>query len=224
MIVFVGDVHAQFKGLEFNLRDVPKDAVIIQVGDFGVWPDYENAWDRAFHEMDRAPIYFIDGNHEYHPWFKGIDQPEEIFDGAIYVPRGHVMELDGLKIGFLGGASSVDKSNRSKGIDWFPEEITTQADGDRLLANAGGHVDVLVTHSPPAELVPRISDPRVLEYWDLGSDWADPSATVVQDVWDALNRPPMFCGHFHKAVLDGDIRVCAILECVPFNVYEQNEG
>ena len=221
MIVFVGDVHGEFKSLEFKLRNIPKDAVIIQVGDFGMWPGhYQEQWNRAFAKMDRPPIYFIDGNHEFHPWFVGITELQEIWTGAIFIPRGIVMELDGLKIGFLGGAASVDKAMRMPGIDWFPQETTKQADADRLLENAGGHVDVLVTHTLTGKLVPRITDPRRLEeWWGLPRTWKDPSAELVQEVWDKLGRPPLFCGHFHKVFSSDNVRILDILECLPYHVY-----
>ena len=100
MIVFVGDVHGNFGLLAKKLVDVPKDAVIIQVGDFGMWPGhYEDDWHHAWSRLDRPPLYFIDGNHECHPLFAGITSPEEMWEGAIFIPRGIVMELDGFKIG-----------------------------------------------------------------------------------------------------------------------------
>ena len=220
MIVFVGDVHAQFRGLEYKLRNVPKDATIIQVGDFGMYPSYQGAWDRSFAKMDRPPILFIDGNHEFHPYFEGITEPQEIWDGAIFIPRGSVMTFDGVKIGFLGGAASVDKSMRTAGIDWWPEETTKQADADRLLKNADGQVDVLVTHTLPNEMVQlHCNQERLEEWWGLPRSWIDPSAKLVEAVWNRLGRPPLFCGHFHKSIIDGNVRCLDILECLPYNVY-----
>ena len=102
MIIFLGDLHGEFHLLPMLLKNVPKDATIIQVGDFGLYPDRKELWDAAWDELQlENPILFIDGNHEYHPLFKGIDAPTEIWKGAKFIPRGTIMTLENKIFGFL---------------------------------------------------------------------------------------------------------------------------
>ncbi len=222
MLIFVGDVHAEFVHFRKHLLKMPKDAIIIQIGDFGIWPYYQSDWEKNWIKVKRNdPIYFIDGNHEYHPFFEGITTPTEIWNGLIFIPRGTVLELDGKTIGFLGGGTSVDKDYRTPGHDWFPEECVTDAQADLLLSNAAGKkIDILATHVPPASTILANFDQNNLRRWGIDPSWMDPSAIAVQRVWNELDNPELFCGHLHRSVVHRNVRILDILECYPYRAYE----
>jgi hypothetical protein len=145
------------------------------------------------------PIYFISGNHDHEPWFRGLYAPTELAPNLIYVPRGAVLRLDARRVAFLGGGDSViDRPQRCEGVDWWPEERVTAEDVARLVG--AGPVDILVAHTPPAPVYP------------LFGYRPDPSACEVERAWEMLGRPALVCGHLHRARAVGPVRVLAELE------------
>ena len=214
MIVFLGDIHGDFVWLPRVLENIPLDATIIQVGDFGAYPGYDNNWVAWWRKTKRTkPMYFIDGNHENHILLSGIEEQTEIWPGAMYLPRGTVLEVDGFKIGCLGGAASPDYKLRSKGINWFEDEVLLQESVDKLKSN--DHIDALVAHTPPRSFISKhyTMHPSVrFPHWGLTRDWYDPSPELVEDAWNHFGNPPLFCGHFHDSIVDGNIRLLDINE------------
>ena len=194
MIAFIGDVHRAFDRLAGAVAGLPTSVEIaIQVGDLGL------------HQDDLAPtapgvpplarqVYYVTGNHDHEPSYRGIVEPTEMAPNLVYVPRGTVLELDGRRIAFLGGGDSIiDRAVRRNGVDWWPEEQVTLADVARF-ADAGP-VDILVSHTPPA---------FVYHFFQLPPD---PSALAVGQAWQILGRPQVVCGHLHKP-RQGRLRAC----------------
>lgn len=56
--------------------------------------------------------------------------------------------MEGLVVGGLGGAFSVDYHHRTEGKDWWPNEEPTQEEAEKLVA--GGPLDILITHDAPS--------------------------------------------------------------------------
>lgn len=204
MIVFVGDLHGQFEILPERLKHVPKDATIIQVGDFGFWYGRpKKQWETVVWPSLGLtnPIYAIEGNHEYYPMFYGkYSEPTEIWKGVVYVPRATVLELEGYRIGFMGGGASIDRKFRKSGVDWFPEEEISDKELVALLE--AENIDILVTHVPPECVAkkyfihPSISFPG----FGLASNWYDASQQRVEALWYHHNRTMLVCGHMHKSI------------------------
>jgi predicted phosphodiesterase len=198
VIAFIGDVHRAFDRLTRLVEALPAEVgAIVQVGDLGLRPsDLAPTADGL--RLSR-PVHFIEGNHDYEPWFRGVHAPTELTPNLIYVPRGAVLELDARRIGFLGGGDSViDRAMRYEGVDWWPEERITAAEVARF--SGGTRVDILVAHTPPAPV-----------YAVLGFR-PDPSSCEVERAWDLLGRPTVVCGHLHQARAVGPVRVLAELE------------
>lgn len=198
MLAFVGDVHGKFREFRALFDSNPElrqaDAVV-QLGDFGLFPDYQETFDPP-----PVPVYWLDGNHEYFPDIRDIVEPTEIRENLIYVPRGSVLELGGLCVGFLGGGESIDRHHRQEGVDWFPEETIRYADMMRFSANA--RVDVLATHTPPLHVMRALIGPYV----------EDPSARAVESVWEGLGRPLCVCGHLHMRRTIGRVEILGELD------------
>jgi len=107
---------------------------------------------------------FIDGNHDYFPWLDamvttydenspwwGSGEPEPVYlaNKLYYQPRGSTYtDEDGTKFLFLGGAPSIDRSMRTPGRSWWPEEFITEEQYQRTL-DAKGPFDVFVSHDAP---------------------------------------------------------------------------
>lgn len=158
-ILLAGDTHADLFWWEY-LIDAARHfecELIFQLGDFGYFegdPLYREYLDELSVMLRDADLmaYFLDGNHEDHPRLWRRYKPKA--DGFAnvrphlrYAPRGHCWTWDDVKFLSLGGAYSIDKADRTEGIDWFPEEMTT--DEDVVRACSHGFVDVLLSHDAP---------------------------------------------------------------------------
>lgn len=108
------------------------------------------------------------------------------------LPRGGRTVLEGLVIGGLGGAFSVDFEYRVEGKDWWSNEEPTREEAEALIA--GGPVDILITHDAP-EGVPVKGDFQL-----RGELTAKANRTrgLLREVVDALAVPHLFCGHWHQ--------------------------
>lgn len=195
MIYFIGDIHGEFEVLNKLLEKIPESATVIQVGDYGLWPGHPRKPKPRVNPI--RPVHFIDGNHEYFPWLRRSRGLTEIRPNSIYIPRGTVLEIEGKRIGFLGGADSIDKAWRTAGIDWFPDERITHDDGMRLLDAVGDTpLDILVTHTPPVSVV----DMLIARHGGAGSKSYpefNGGARAVEALWEALGRPLNISGHMH---------------------------
>jgi predicted phosphodiesterase len=199
MIAFIGDVHRAFDRLAGAVAELPSGVeVAIQVGDLGLHSDDLGSTGPGVPRLARI-VYYVTGNHDHEPSYRGIARPTEMAPNLVFVPRGTVLELDGRRIAFLGGGDSViDRAVRRDDVDWWPEERVTMADVGRF--EGVGRVDFLVCHTPPAFIYP-IFHLR-----------PDPSAIAVERAWEILGRPPVICGHLHKPRAVGGVRVLGELE------------
>ena len=143
---------------------------VIQLGDFGIWPKMQPNKDTGRHDMvldpfaekvsdlavkHEIPVYFIAGNHEWHPWLQeqedkfGWKDPIEIFPNLFYLPNGCTFDIGGRTFGVLGGAHSVDWRYRVPGRSWWETEMPTPEEVGRLGTMP---LDVLLTHDSPEQL------------------------------------------------------------------------
>jgi predicted phosphodiesterase len=213
MISFLGDIHGNVGALaavENELKRVPAIKAIIQVGDYGWYPFLRKKFEEFKPDI---PIYWIDGNHEDFTDLYDKTEVTEMAPNQFYVPRGTVLELDGKKVAFLGGAGSVDyRVNRH----WDIREVISDEQFARL--DAVESVDVLVTHTPPTCIIQKHFDPMdLVRYFGLSIDWRDPSADKVEALWKRLGCPLTLSGHMHRSVVDGTARILNIAElyCLP---------
>jgi predicted phosphodiesterase len=199
MIAFIGDVHRSFDRLAVAVAGLPAGVeVAIQVGDLGLHRDDLAPAGPGVPPLSRV-VYYVTGNHDHEPSYRGIAQPTEMAPNLVFVPRGTVLELDGRRIAFLGGGDSIiDRADRRVDVDWWPEEQVSMADIARF--EGAGRVDLLVCHTPPA---------FVYHFFGLSPD---PSAVAVAQAWQIVGRPPVICGHLHKPREIGCVRVLGEME------------
>ncbi|MGE0306865.1 MAG: metallophosphoesterase [Acidimicrobiia bacterium] len=127
-VVIVGDTHGNTKWVKHLTHVAARSdcPVIIQVGDFGYFPDHCDG-PRFLSMVDRAcsandvELWFIDGNHDDHTSLAELEHghvPVRVAEHVTYLPRGTRLYLGGCALGFLGEAFSVDWRDRTAGIDW----------------------------------------------------------------------------------------------------------
>lgn len=210
-IAILGDIHGSFSTLKIldNMLG-PEIKAIIQVGDFGFYPECRERWQRM--GLTR-PVYVIDGNHERHDILDQDNGVQEMGPNLYFVPRGTVLDIDGRSVGFLGGAASVDKEIRLRdGEHWSPGENIKRSEVARF--DAVESVDLLVTHVPPQSVIQQHFDPATLEWFGLPKTWKDPNADVVEKLWTRLGKPQLVCGHMHRGVIEGPVRILNIGEAI----------
>jgi calcineurin-like phosphoesterase family protein len=206
MIAMLGDIHGDSNVLERVDSQLPDECVAgIQVGDIGWYA--ENFNDFLGLKLKR-PWYFIRGNHEKHEALLQYEEVAEVAPNLFYVPNGTVLNIDNRVIGFLGGAGSVDKDFNSR---WSPLEQITDKEVDKF--NEVEYLDVLVSHTPPQEIITAWFDPKMLVYmFGLPIDWKDPSAAKVQAVWEKFGKCQLYSGHMHRSIILPNARLLDINE------------
>ena len=156
-VLLAGDWHGnrQWAQTCFDVAAGHGCDAVLQLGDFGLWPGREDAWlDHvdALADKARAPLVWIDGNHENHD---ALGRWREQADGAGLVrmrpsvqwaSRGARWEWGGVRFGALGGAVSIDRFLRRPGVNWWEQEAVSQEDVDRL---GDERLEVLATHAAP---------------------------------------------------------------------------
>ena len=203
--IFVcGDTHhendiAKLQPQNFTIqKDLTKEDVLIVAGDWGgIWYyDSRNDDLLKWWESRNFTTLVIDGNHENHNAIKELEIVErfggkvrKVSESVFIAERGEIYTINGKKILTLGGADSIDKHLRIKGIDWWEQESITQKDFNNALDNLERYnydVDYFITHTGGGEVV------RFLGFN------AFPSDKYIDFILNSL--PPKtrhYCGHYH---------------------------
>jgi hypothetical protein len=217
MIGLVGDIHGVFRVLPKLLESFPPGVPVIQVGDFGYWPDLAAHYRHHMAGTDRV-IETIDGNHDHVVNMADSPWPNSEWPNMRYHRRGTGMVMNDVRVLFFGGAMSVDRAWRPKYVGdhaWFPEEVPTPVDVARALHSVEimGGVDLLVTHSPPDWMIRKHFSEEGLRYFNHDpKTWRDEAALRVEQLWRAVGEPDLVCGHMHRPVEDGKCRILDINE------------
>lgn len=165
VIAFAGDWHANTPWAIWAIEHA-KDRgadVIIHTGDFGY--KYLKSFVRGISEaLERVnlPLLFIDGNHDYlrRIWARYPKTAQGLYqlsERLYHLPRGTRWTWDGVRFLAMGGAYSVDRNHRVKGVDWWDTETIKL--NQVALAARRGPADVLISHDCPEEvLIPGLQD------------------------------------------------------------------
>lgn len=161
-----GDIHGDLTRLENLELNKPKNQIgIIILGDSGF-----NYWSGARMQALKEKaneigyyIYCVRGNHEDRP--ENIEDMKLIYDenvdGNVYMefeyPKiryfvdGGKYKINGLRVGVIGGAYSVDKSYRQlMGWQWFEGEQLSYEERLAILEDfEEEYFDIILTHTCP---------------------------------------------------------------------------
>lgn len=187
-ITFIGDVHEKLDGYFSIIEKVREDGFTYCVGDFG----FKEHWDMLYANIPimetRHRINM--GNHDYTPYKnQRISTGDFSFD-----PNTGVFTIR--------GASSIDKSKRMEGYDWFrDEELNFTESMYALDAYEKHRPDIVVSHDCPENIC------------NLLFGYTDKNHTrkLLQEMLD-IHRPKLWVfGHHHKYVtsiygIDGEER------------------
>ena len=182
VILFLGDTHANLHHIDgcvnaIEKRGLPRAEAVIQLGDFGFFSQWIGSYLDG-RQTIKTPTWFIDGNHEDHDFLDGKLEKWDV-KNLTYIKRGTTIELGGVKILGIGGATSVDFT--------MCRDIL---DEDIALAMTQKRPDIIVSHDCPA----GIGMPSNLMFSGVKSETGDRRLTRVlkyfkPDFW--------FFGHYH---------------------------
>lgn len=182
MIRITGDTHGEHsRFIDNNMGDeswTEGDYLII-CGDFGFIFRGNQAEQDFLDYLETKPytICFCDGNHENFPAI--FSYPREKWNGGdvhrirknvYHLMRGQVFSIDGKRIFVMGGGYSIDRYMRRPGVSYWHEELPCAEEyreAVKNLASNNNAVDLIITHSPPREIIRKMGDtpdPREAEF------------------------------------------------------------
>jgi predicted phosphodiesterase len=177
---------------------------ILQLGDFGFWPDsdgydpYVAAISRHLRDRD-IRLFWVDGNHDNHD---AIDAGQAADRAPIvHLRRGTRWRWWDKDWMAVGGGVSVDKARRHEGIDWFDREVLTPAELKHCCRE--GNVDIIVSHDCPAGV--RIPGNHALKKQGLAWNAFPPKAiaeseahrALLAEICESTGVDYLFHGHYH---------------------------
>lgn len=173
-IQIASDLHLEFRKdhrpLTHEFVGVDDRDVLVLAGDIGT---YMNAWSFIEWELNRSPVIYVPGNHEYYSWqtrerideawkHKAKQNPDLHYLIAESVTLGGVRfwgapwysDLFGRRdpgyLGLIGDSlSDFDPKHDDFGRWTVHRHLEEHARQSRLLREQAGQVDVVITHWPP---------------------------------------------------------------------------
>lgn len=180
----VGDVHGK---IPQYIDIVQHSEYSIQVGDMGFNYDALNTLDPWHHKV-------IGGNHDNYA----------VLDGIFYKQTPHFLGDFGVHtvpnfgdVFFVRGASSIDKAQRTEGLDWWPDE---QLSYEKMQAALDLYEQVrpsfVITHECPSTIIAYVSGYKT---WDGVEIRPSMTAQLLQVMWQVHNPKVWIFGHHHKS-------------------------
>jgi predicted phosphodiesterase len=223
MILCLGDIHGNFNFLKHQIHSKQiTDCTIIQVGDFGIGFSYKENDEQTLKNLNdflkdvNVTLLAIRGNHDSPSFFNG----DYDFSHLKLLPDYTTLNLEGYKFLFIGGAISVDRTQRIKENNsnikygsrkrcyWEKEGIVYNPEITKNLKD----IDIIITHTAPDWCDPC----NKLGFGSFVEDWAKHDSGLIGDL--SLERNLMtnifldiyennkikkhFYGHFHKSKLE----------------------
>lgn len=244
-LVILGDCHGRYDLVSEACQAAELAYGVeaaIQVGDFGLFPKLLHRLLSGQISPFPIPVHVIDGNHEDHAW---IHESEENGHRAAWAavnlhfhPRGTTQEIDGARIGFVGGALHADRrqewsdmwkpASSGQPVRRIPADPTwanwvTDADLQRTLsAFTAEPPDLIISHSCPAGIGIGIAgaqhliqdaDRFITRAGFHAGPFHDCGEGNLSRLWRQLpHKPPHWVfGHFHAMhdrTIDGTRFVC----------------
>jgi hypothetical protein len=182
--------------------------VILGDGGF-LWPGNEKG-DACLYKtlaFRPFPLLCVVGNHE--PVLGRQDLPEaDIGIGekvilvnekpfVAYLKRGKVYTIDGFTFLVLGGALSIDKEFRRKGISWWENEYWSAEEKEAVmrLLKQNKEFDYVLSHTGPGRINQTLFQNNAGRYFPK---FFDEVAALNESIDGMVACKGWLCGHWHK--------------------------
>jgi Icc-related predicted phosphoesterase len=183
----IGDVHGKLLAYQNTILSHRLD-YSIQLGDFG----FESEWDfieQSTFDSDKHKILM--GNHDYYPKLNSSPFSLKNYSVFKYIDQsGNNMTLMTIR-----GAESIDKSLRTLGVDYFPDEQLSYLECRKIVEIYEKYKPhVVVTHEAPLVVIKAMFNYKN-EYISTTQKFLDYLFT--------LHKPYLwYFGHHHKSDCD----------------------
>lgn len=228
MIYITGDCHGsmeRFESIRYSFNSSDK---IIVLGDFGAI-FFNERMTQPIDQIEKpilsylsdlpCEILFIDGNHDNIDRLK--DLPEiyrygnkvgEVSHNVFYLKRGNVYTIEDKTFMCMGGATSIDRGNRTEGVNWWRDENPNNREWFKLmleLERVHNKVDYVLTHTPPYKLVNTILKWEMITNYHVPEWQIDdgmvksvncPTARTFDIISDKIDFKAWFFGHMHHTL------------------------
>jgi predicted phosphodiesterase len=207
MIYVTGDIHGQFNPLLYILEngDYSGSSVFIAgdvgIGFYGIDIDLENlkSIEKRLKKID-VNLYLVRGNHDNPGYWFYAATPHDFKN--LNLPHIHFVrdyqfiKLEGHKIACIGGATSIDRDQRTQGKDWWKDEHVLKY---KSLHHADG-IDTVISHAAPIFCPPGDNNVKGVSYDILQQSRED--REILKQLYFALIQESKitnwFYGHYHK--------------------------
>ena len=181
-IRLVGDVHGDGRAINQMLQSTHHYDLTIQIGDFGIGFGAE----RYLHNSDdQFKILF--GNHDNYDIL--AQYPENL-------GRFGILDFDGKRIFYVGGAWSIDWANRVPGLSWWSNEELNISEIDQCLdlwEKECKSIDYVITHDCPIMV-----GHAILGYMPYENN----TNRALYEMWKFHEPSEWFYGHWHMSRID----------------------
>jgi Icc-related predicted phosphoesterase len=195
-----GDIHGAFNindTLGNDIKSVPRGAIIIQLGDFGLGFRSKEVDESTLYDLNdllssrNIKLFAIRGNHDSPQLFKEYNSTR--FSNITFLNDYTYLTINSHVYGFVGGAVSVDRQRRTPGKDYWVDENFV------LDINRTQKCDVLCTHNAPLYVGPNIRS-NIRYYLDTDKTLWEILMKEREDIKELikLSNPKLhYCGHHH---------------------------
>ena len=205
MIYVTGDIHGQFNPLLYILEngDYSGSSIFIAgdigLGFHGIDHDLENlkSIERRLKKID-INLYLVRGNHD-NPgyWFHAATlHGFENLPHIHFVKDYQIIDLEGHKIACIGGATSIDRDQRTLDKDWWEDEHVFKYES---LYHMNG-IDTVITHAAPIFCPPGDNNIKGVAR-DILQRSREDREILKQLYFDLIQKSKItnwFYGHYHK--------------------------
>lgn len=215
-VLLLGDAHGHWDEVDDRLQSAGRRfgaRAGIQVGDLGISRGTVRTFARGRGRF-ALPLYVVDGNHDDHAYIgramRNGERQRWTCEMNLYLqPRPSVVELDGVKVGFLGGALHVARPQSHGLLSGAPNYVTQRHAIAAAQLFEQERPALLVTHSCPSgigiqmrghpELRWGVHEHIVGAGFDPGPAH-DPGEPGLRILWERMKHRPRWWifGHFHE--------------------------
>jgi UDP-2,3-diacylglucosamine pyrophosphatase LpxH len=188
VLIFIGDVHGEFKRLEDKLANTStRDSSLIQVGDFGVGFKTKENEARQLSSLNDLlesrgnKLFVIRGNHDDPFYFTNNTS----YSNITFLKDYSLITTEGKTILLAGGAISIDRSSRVLNNSyWKEEEFSYEVDFLEKAIRDCDKTDIVVTHNAPTEFHPTKISQIVI-------DWSDKDPDLISNLKEERHKHSM---------------------------------
>jgi Icc-related predicted phosphoesterase len=203
MYGLLGDCHGVVEDLTKSIELLFFRGIrtVFHLGDFGCWGEIDldiiEQWLGDFHQT----MFIIPGNHEAWSFLSNlrVDDWTKLRSNIFVAPRAHTWQMEGVRFCSISGAGSIDKEQRSIGVDWWPDEEILDSHITSLITKLDerqwDNVDIFLCHEAPEGVELKSNKNRVSQNI---LDYCAIQRTRLKKAVDRASPTLIFHGHWHQ--------------------------